>query len=411
MTINAQALPIKQERAKDKLTIAHVLFLLFWITKPFYLKASGTMQISDGIFVLSFFAWIIQNKWRVIIDKKDFYFIGFVGCVFIINGVYYLLHQQRGFLMSSAYYLYNLMVILVVRDFKSNRTFLKALLIASCINLLVQLIVLVLGKGSYVLAKLRFMGTFNDPNQFSFSMFTAFLIIYTLATYLKDREDSNGQTIMFLSFILSFFFIFQGSSTGMLLGIVSFTLLAALVFIWGSNTPGRVVIRFIALIFIMLIILSLVIPGGLSPDISELESDNFLMKRLEAKLSDIESGGLGAAAGNRGIDKVFNNLKNIFFGAGEGYFERYPESPFEIHSTFISILFSYGILPFLILIKWIWDNVKNTNKALIPVFIALLIESFTLAHQRQPVFWILILLGSLEFHSREVPQHKLEVKL
>ncbi len=369
------------------------------------------MQISDGIFVLSFFAWIIQNKWRIIIDKKDYYFIGFVGCVFIINGVYYLLHQQRGFLMSSAYYLYNLMVILVVRDFKSNRTFLKALLIASCINLLVQLFILFLDKGAYATARVRFMGTFNDPNQFSFSMFTNLLLTYLLACYMKDQENSNRKTIVFFAFILAFYFIYQGSSTGMLLGILTFMVTMIALFLYSNNTPLVVTLRLIMIILAVFIVFFILFSSGFSIEPTEYEKDNFLALRLRWKIDEFKAEGLSALTDNRGINKVFNNPRNIFFGAGEGYFDRYPESPYEVHSTFISLLFSYGILPFLILIKWIWDNVKNTNKALIPVYIALLIESFTLAHQRQPVFWMLILLGSLEFHSREVPQHKLEVKL
>ncbi len=409
MTINAQALPIKQERAKDRLTIAHLLFLLFWITKPFYLKASGTMQISDGIFVLSFFAWIIQNKWRVIIDKKDFYFIGFVGCVFLINGIYLLIYSNQEFLINSVYYLYNLMVILVVRDFMSNRAFLKALILACIFNLLVQFAILLLDKGRFLAERFRYMGTFNDPNQFSFSMLTSFMMFYLLASYFKDQESSSMKAVLFGAFLIVFLFIFQSSSAGMLLGILSFSALMAFIILYSENTPSLVVMRFFVILMVFAVVVFLLASGGIGS--SPIQGESFMVARLNEKLKAIENEGIAAMFDNRGIDKAFIEYEYLFFGAGEGFYERFPDSPYEIHATFISILFCYGIIPFLIISRWIWVNLKNTSKTLIPIYLALLIESFTLVHQRQPVFWMLILLGSLEFKNRDLRTYRIRVKI
>ena len=409
MTINAQALPIKQERAKDKLTIAHLLFLLFWITKPFYLKASGTMQISDGIFVLSFFAWIIQNKWRVIIDKKDFYFIGFVGCVFLINGIYLLIYSNQEFLINSVYYLYNLMVILVVRDFMSNRAFLKALILACIFNLLVQFAILLLDKGRFLAERFRYMGTFNDPNQFSFSMLTSFMMFYLLASYFKDQESSSMKAVLFGAFLIVFLFIFQSSSAGMLLGILSFSALMAFIILYSENTPSLVVMRFFVILMVFAVVVFLLASGGIGS--SPIQGESFMVARLNEKLKAIENEGIAAMFDNRGIDKAFIEYEYLFFGAGEGFYERFPDSPYEIHATFISILFCYGIIPLLIISRWIWVNLKNTSKTLIPIYLALLIESFTLVHQRQPVFWMLILLGSLEFKNRDLRTYRIRVKI
>lgn len=409
MTINAQALPIKQERAKDKLTIAHLLFLLFWITKPFYLKASGTMQISDGIFVLSFFAWIIQNKWRIIIDKKDYYFIGFVGCVFLINGIYLLIYSNQEFLINSVYYLYNLMVILVVRDFMSNRAFLKALILACIFNLLVQFAILLLDKGRFLAERFRYMGTFNDPNQFSFSMLTSLMMFYLLASYFKDQESSSMKAVLFGAFLIVFLFIFQSSSAGMLLGILSFSALMAFIILYSENTPSLVVMRFFVILMVFAVVVFLLASGGIGS--SPIQGESFMVARLNEKLKAIENEGIAAMFDNRGIDKAFIEYEYLFFGAGEGFYERFPDSPYEIHATFISILFCYGIIPFLIISRWIWVNLKNTSKTLIPIYLALLIESFTLVHQRQPVFWMLILLGSLEFKNRDLRTYRIRVKI
>ena len=39
-------------QSEHKLDVSHYLFLLFWLLKPFYLWDSGSMQISDFIFII-----------------------------------------------------------------------------------------------------------------------------------------------------------------------------------------------------------------------------------------------------------------------------------------------------------------------------------------------------------------------
>lgn len=409
MNVRVSSIHQSKTAERDRLGIAHLLFLLFWVTKPFYLKASGSMQISDGIFVLSFFAWIIQNKWRIIIDKKDFYYIGFVGCVFLINGIYLLIYGNLEFALNSIYYLYNLMVILVIRDFKDNKAFLKALIMACCFNLLLQLTILLLDKGRFLAERFRYMGTFNDPNQFSFSMLTNFMLLYLLGSYFKDQESSSMKATLFGTFLMVFLFIFQSSSGGMLLGILTFSLLMAFIFLYSENTPALVAIRFIVILLIIAVVVFLLLSGGSGS--ASLQGQSVMITRLNEKIRAVQAEGIGALFDNRGIDKAFIEYKYLFFGAGEGFYERFPDSPYEVHATFFSILFCYGIIPFLIIARWIWLNLKNTSKTLIPIYLALFIESFTLVHQRQPVFWMLILLGSLEFHNRDLRTYRIRVKL
>ena len=170
-------------QSEHKLDVSHYLFLLFWLLKPFYLWDSGSMQISDFIFIISFIAWVVINRGNIVINEHNLYFIIFIACTFLINTIYMLVMKDLSYLISTFYYIYNFLVILVFSDFKNNKSFLKALLWASMLNLLFQLVMLSLGLGSYLWGDFRFMGTFNDPNQFSFSMFTSFLIIYILSQY------------------------------------------------------------------------------------------------------------------------------------------------------------------------------------------------------------------------------------
>ena len=342
----------------------------------------------------------------IVIDKIDLTLLGFVfstmiiNCAYAINSADYYL-----FMRSSAYYIYNFLFVIIVRDFVQSKPFLRFLLWASVFNLLLQLMVLLLGIGRYFWGIFRFMGTFNDPNQFSFSMFTSFLIVYILSSYFKDQEHNRKKLIVFMMFALATFFIIQGSSTGMLLGIVTFIVLFILSVINSERTPAFTLLK-VCLVLLFAAILIFVLTRGFAPANVDgsIDSSSFLISRLFEKVDKVEGGGLMALMKERGIDKLFTNPMYLFFGAGEGGFLRFPNSVFEIHSTFPGILFYYGIFPFLLLCRWLWFNLKNINIILIPAYLALLVESFTLANQRQPAVWLIIILGSMEYINTHEPR-------
>ena len=64
---------------------------------------------------------------------------------------------------------------------------------------------------------------------------------------------------------------------------------------------------------------------------------------------------------DRHLDKFFDNLHYILYGAGEGRWYRFGDNEGEIHSTLPSLLFCYGILPTCILALWIYLNLKGLN--------------------------------------------------
>ena len=59
---------------KQRMNASHYLFLLFWLLKPFYFWQSGSMQVSDYVFVVSFLVWVIINRGNILIDDKNLYF-------------------------------------------------------------------------------------------------------------------------------------------------------------------------------------------------------------------------------------------------------------------------------------------------------------------------------------------------
>lgn len=400
-------------KLNEKLNISHYLFLLFWIMKPFYFTESGSMQISDFIFMLSFLVWIIYQRGKIVLDKKDLYLVGFVFCTLIINGIYAAVYADIWFLRSTAFYVYNILIVMIIREFIKSKLFLKSLLWASAFNLLLQLGVLIMGTGRYLWMGFRFMGTFNDPNQFAFSMFTSFLVVYILSSYFKDLEKNRKKLLVLFLFGLALYFVVQGSSTGMLLGTGTFTLLFVITFINSENTAAFMLLRVFAITLFAALIVYALQSGISTVNIDgSVSSGSFLLFRLFEKFDKVEGGGFMALIKDRGLDKLVQYPMYLIFGAGEGGFQRYPGSLYEVHSTLPGMLFYYGIIPFMIFFKWLKFNFKGTSRIVIPAYLALLIESLTLANQRQPVLWVIIVLASLEYaNPHELRNYRIVTKL
>lgn len=400
-------------RDKQRLNASHYLFLLFWLLKPFYFWESGSMQVSDFVFIASFLAWVIINRGNILIEGENLYFVLFIALTFVVNTVYMIIRKDVSFLLSTLYYIYNFMIILIFSDFKQNKAFLKALLWTSVFNLFVQLLLFMTRIGQFFWGEYRFMGSFNDPNQFSFSVFTSFLIIYMLSQYFRNQESRSLFIVVLGAFLLAFYFVVQGSSTGMLLGFAVFVLAMVLVVINIEKTPGFMFLKFMGILLLVGVVILVAVMGVSSPDIeASPESNSFLFYRLTKKLDILGNDGFLALLKDRGIDKLVNYPQYLIFGVGEGNFmQRFPESPYEVHSTFPGILFSYGIIPMIVLCVWIWHQLKDVRLMLAPVYIALLAESLTLANQRQPAFWIIIMLGSLSYADSSGSRFKLTRKI
>ena len=101
---------------------------------------------------------------------------------------------------------------------------------------------------------------------------------------------------------------------------------------------------------------------------------------------------------DRSMLRILNDPKYLIYGSGEGNWSRWSmlREGNEVHGTMIALLFYYGIIPYMLFIKWIKNNIGGIkNIKIIGVYIALIIEAFTLINHRQPFFWMIFVLGYL----------------
>ena len=351
-----------------------VCLLLYLLLKPFYIFHSGSIQPSDFILLVSFVFLIIQHKGKLI-RRIDYSFFLFLVFVLIINLIYGLLYSSANFVWSILYYVFSFIVIICFRHYLEEKNYRKGLITVCKINLIVQLLLFVTKIGKYWSGTYRYMGTYTDPNQMGFAVFSTLAILFLL--------DSNDR---YIYFVISAFLIFQTASGGMfvaLLILVSFDIFVLLKKLLSSTKT----ILYAAILFsLIVIVLVLITMGKINVSLGAFRLEEKMNRNgtiIENYLKD------------RLLSIVVEQPQFFLVGYGEGPLVSRFGHKGELHSTWISLAYYYGIIPFLILLNWIRRNTKDIQYKYIPVYFALFVEAFTLVNHRQPAFWMIIMLGSL----------------
>ena len=393
----------------DNISICLYLYLLL---KPFYINMSGTIQISDIFILIAFVILLLQKKEKnedILVKKmlKEYkFFLLFILFVFFINIIGYLLHSTNDFITSTLYYVFIAIGIYVFIHKITDKKFLNNIYYISIFNIIEQFVILILGMGRYYSAG-RYMGTFNDPNQFGFFVVLMIMFLYTIKNILN--KSSKG---FIISFLIGIYMIFESASTGMILAISSFIIIQ----IWCNiSNISKNIKKYSKKIFYVLIIITILILGFYIKYYTEPEFKNSvntiiynkiintsIYNRLLGKFDKIETSTMNILE-DRHLEQIVDYPQYLIIGAGQGDYNRFTDGRYygEIHSTLPSILFYYGIIPFMVLMYWIYCNLKGIKLKQMSVYIAILIESFTLINQRQLLLWVLLIMANLYKINKE----------
>lgn len=374
--------------------IVYFLLYIYLLLRPYYFFESGGVQFSDIFLILAFFLFIIfskSNKKRLLlpIEKNKELFI-FTILTFFINGIYFITFLKFKFILSSLYYVFNLFAIILFFNLFAEKKQLNTVGIIFKLNLLLQLLFYLLNVGKYF-DSYRYMGTFNDPNQFGFYILLSFSYIYII------NNITDNKKYQFVFFIISIFLIYQCASTGMLLGILVFFILMIIYNLKNINNfinqnKNKLFFALVSLLFIGIFI-------GLTGKNQMVSSflDSKIISRVEDKLyrkSASQLNGQMSIWQERGYDKLVIYPQYLLYGSGEGEYNRFDKSAHtnEIHATLPSILFYYGLIPFLLIVYWLYKRLKNIPPKYKVIYYAILIESFSLLNQRQALFWCIFII-------------------
>ena len=335
-------------------------------------------------FLIAFLFMILS--FRVPLYKMDLWLIVFVTMAGTINLIYASIYNNNSFITYTSYLIYSFFIVMITRLISDDYRTVHAMSVALKMALITQVAVSVSGKGKHVFG--RYTGTFNDPNQFGYFVLSSLFLIIVIDEILKKKKSIGW-------IVIAAYLILLSQSSGMLLGLAIFVLLA----LWKStfmdewNPKIKFLVRFLMIIIATMGAMFFIVLGG---DIVNLLATNIsgfqrLIKRILTS-SNIRTL-VYSFIKDRSITRVLRDPWPLLYGAGEGSWDRYTEKN-EIHSTMISLCYYYGIIPYTIWLVWLKNNLKNISERLVCVYIALIAEAFTLANHRQPFFWMLLVFAA-----------------
>lgn len=378
--------------------VALIFYFLFWLLKPFYLKNSGSLQIGDLFLGFSFIFLWLGDGFSINLRKIDNYFYLFFISVCLINIIYSMIYLETAFLTATLYYVFNFMVIYLYREFENTDNFYNNFARVLKINIIVQVVVYIIGKGEWF-GGLRYMGTYNDPNQLAFGILSTYCLLFCISRIIKIK-------FRVVYFIISVFIIYQSASTGILMAI-------AILFVFEqyfriSDIKEGFTKTFYVIYLVIITTVVIILGVEFLSVISGKETDILLFKQIVSKLNKGDNF-IESFIRDRCLYSIVNAPIYTLFGAGEALYTRFSDYATEMHSTWLTFLFCYGIIPFLFIITWVKHNLKKIDLCVIPVYACLFIEAFTLINHRQPAFWTLIALAHVLKRKSEEMDNKFGV--
>ncbi len=313
-----------------------VTYLLLY---PFYFFRSGIPQISDFVLVLGISVVVLmEKKLTVCVHKFLVSTVLFAIYTFFVNCVTALLLDTSKPLLPSMYYLYNTIVVgFVIATYRTHRSwFFKIVFWTTTISMLLQ-VGIILVRMDFL--TLRHIGFFNNANQLG--RFALATLVIIAITYRKVKVSRMFLLLIVLSSTL--LAILSLSKAAMVsCAVVVVPLLFGLL---QKKDFRRSRILLLILAIILLVILMVLFGNMISNFIGRSVRNAQMRLMILGKDSD-------DSLEMRGYARIKYNPQFVFYGAGEGILPnddpRYddPYMSGELHSSFGTLLFSYGIVGF-----------------------------------------------------------------
>lgn len=330
------------------------LLLLVWTLGllPVYLWSSGLPQLGH-ILGAAWILWALLNGyWPRLAPVR--WGILFSVYASVANLVLYGFYGDQITLFSAFYYLYNCglfgVFVGTANRFGHKVTF--RLVFWTLLGwMFLQAGLILLGFGR-TFSDFRFMGTFNDPNQFAHWVLWAVIGVAISGFYL-----SRSMMWGWVAFALGVFLLILSASRSGLLGMVVIGL--ALMY---SATYS--LLRFCRKGKCRLHLRTLVLGGlvlGAFLGVISIEGFRMELGAQAEKFLGRVTHGLDKGEENlieRGYDRILLFPEYLILGAGEGANERWAgQTTFlgEIHSTPAGVLFYYGIPGSVLFVLMLWS--------------------------------------------------------
>lgn len=335
---------------------------LYFALSIFYVFPSGLPQPADLVAV-----WVIALSLkfrRLQFFKGEIWLLFFFLYALLVNCIWAINLSSFGLFMPNIYLLFNALVYLVFRSlfWSESRYFCSAFKFVVA-ALILELVFVFVGQAGF-----RSTGTFNNPNQLAY-----FSVCFTAMALFMCTRLGLGVKWMMVVLAIGWYLVLHSLSKA---GIGAFLIFSSmLLYRLGPLRSILVVVFFFSTLFIF--------------DIPVMESAIYRMESIGQDEDDSLSG--------RGYDRIINEIQYVFFGAGEGEYTRHQSVwGGEIHSTFGTLLFSYGIFGLIIFSMFIYKAVVKRIGFIDSLVFLSPVFAYSVTHNglRFTPFWILLALLS-----------------
>tara|TARA_R110000796_G_scaffold71409_5_gene162183 strand:- start:50132 stop:51391 length:1260 start_codon:yes stop_codon:yes gene_type:complete len=355
---------------------------IYLMAFPFYFFPAGSAQPSDILVVVVIGFYVLGQHFKIS-EVHQPVFKGFLKfCIYlsIVNlGLHISLLGERNsglaWYIYSAFYFYNLMVmgfaLSLYRQYRKQFVYTTAY---ACIFAGILQIVL-----SYALQTnsegIRGAMFFTNPNQLGYYSLSGLAIILVLETMIKIPR-----LMVYLSF-----FVFSYLA----LISVSKAALGSMIILFGAYLIANKVFSFKN-------IFAIIIVGGLGfIGVTQSEFGKRFQENLEKRNINEETRPEEITEWEyRGYDRISNHPEYLVFGAGEGGYNRFDTfiTNHEIHSSFGTIIFCYGIPGTLLFVFFVYSLLKKLPWFYLVYSLPLFAYGVTHMGLRFTIFWVALMM-------------------
>ncbi|ATO19198.1 hypothetical protein BS636_05740 [Acinetobacter sp. LoGeW2-3] len=357
---------------KDKIVIYFTLLSFF--LSQFYFWSSGVPQFSHLFILVAIFLCFSHNT-KITVDYSSIvlFFVSYTICV---NFIWYLIVLDSSYLLSTLYWIFNLLFFLLLTNINSSQInfFYGKILFLIPFSYLVEITIWASGLGRYNFEP-RYNGIFNDPNQM------AFWVLSTCAIFLYISQSNFKKIIVYF---LALFLILLTMSRSASIGFLMLTL--GFIFSQKGDLNKRIFVFFGILAIVSILSYFLYNIGAFDSIVLRF------MEGIDQKDSQAEG---------RGLFNFLDYPQYLIFGAGQGAHWLYNPQGNEIHSTWLGILFYYGLIGFSLFLLFLYQIFKKLSFSNKLIFLGPMLYGFTTYSARTLIFWFLLAAFVLFSNNKE----------
>jgi hypothetical protein len=364
---------------------------VYLIAFPFYFFSAGSAQPSDLFITLIIGIYILGRNFELKDNGKEVFnkFLRFSIYLTIVNfGVFISLIGEKNsglpWFVLSSFYFYNLLVmgfaLSLYRQYGKAFLFTSAYscLIAAALQIGLSFLLETSNEG------IRGAMFFTNPNQLGYYSLCGLAIVLVLETMIKLPK-----LIVYLGFFLFSY---------LALVSVSKAALGAMLILFGTYIIANK-------IFSVKNLFAVFIVGGLGfVALTQSEFGKQFQDNLEARnVNESDRPEEITEWEYRGYDRISNHPEYLIFGAGEGGYNRFDTfiENHEIHSSFGTIVFCYGIPGTLFFLFFIYSILKKLPWFYIVYSLPLFAYGITHMGLRFTIFWVALMMFPIIRNERQ----------